>query len=633
MAIDRVMNGSETRENSTPGASHGRRNGAASLTGSQSATEQEIAALLGGLGSSPGYAEIQRVGNRLLKIQPPQEVSGSKLVRVALASSFTIDPMAAALAVECFRTGLWPVIKVDGFNQFLPHILDSESDLFKFRPEIVFLAAELNSLVPDLEGKTDSSLVDEAGSQLNRLISEFRRNSSALLVIHNFSTRQKFPFAIVRDERLTRSIRAVNNWLADQFATDPQVKVLDFESLCAYHGMSRVTNPLLHYLGGMEISETFLPVLAKQYLAFIRGLKGLVSKCLVLDLDGTLWGGVVGEEGAAGVHLARYGPGSEYRDFQAAILALHERGVILAINSKNNPDDALEVLRNHPDMLLREQHFASIRINWDDKVSNLLSIAEEINIGLDSLVFVDDSPTERQWVSHELPEVKVFDLPADPKVYARALAECTEFEALSNTREDQIRAASYVSARERRELQAKAGSFENFLASLKTVLSIRIATPEDFARVGQLTRKTNQFNMTTRRYTDAAIYELGTQEDSRIYVLNVRDVFGEYGLVGVMIFRAGQEAHKIDVLLMSCRVLGRGIERVFVANVLHKLKEEGIAEILAEYIPSSKNGIAASFYENLGFVGVPAKKGSALWRLSLSAWDPPDSKWFTIEWK
>ena len=398
-------------------------------------------------------------------------------------------------------------------------------------------------------------------------------------------------------------------------------------------GVSRVTNPLLHNLAGIEISESFLPILAKQYLVFIQALKGLVRKCLVLDLDGTLWGGVVGEDGPEGIRLARYGQGSEYRDFQEAILALHERGVILAINSKNNPDDALNVLRNHPAMVLREQHFASIRINWDDKVSNLRSIAQDINIGLDSLVFVDDSPMERQWVGQELPEVHVFDLPSAPTLYAKALSECTEFETFSVTREDRLRAATYASESARRKLQAAAGGFENFLASLRIILSIRIATPEDFVRVGQLTRKTNQFNMTTRRFPDAEISELGARDEALIYVLNVRDVFGDYGLVGVLILRKEQAINKIETLLVSCRALGRGIEQAFVVNVLLSLKSTGISEVYGEYIPTSKNGQAASFYKDLGFECVSEKQGTTLWRLCLSRWNPSDSKWYTIDWK
>ena len=595
-------------------------------------TQEEISAILGELSAEPTYAEIQRIGNKLLRCPIPRDLPATRQVRITLASSFTIDPLAPALAVECHRIGLWPVIQVDGFNLYRSHILDPNSSLYEFVPDIVFLAAELGSITPlQDDGLMDVTVVADTCTHLEEMIEAFKGYSSALLVVHNFAVLSRFPFAITQ-ESTAQPIQAINTWLADTYRSDPQMRILDFDALCTYHGKSRTTNPKLHYLGAIEISESFLPVLTQQYLAYIKALKGLTRKCLVLDLDGTLWGGVVGEDEIEGIRLTRYGPGSEYRDFQKAILALYRRGVILAVNSKNNPADALEVLRHHPDMVLREEHFASLQINWNDKASNLRAIAEELNIGLDSLVFADDSPVERAWVRQALPEVLVVDLPEDPVFYAQTLETLTNFEVLSLTDEDRRRGALYASERARREFKTDKGGFEAFVAGLDMVLTVRVVQPKDIPRVAQLTRKTNQFNMTTRRYSDAEIAEMTPCPDALVYTLRVRDIFGDSGLVGVAILKRLSEVWKIDTFLMSCRVLGRTIERAFLTEALTDAKNKGISALEAEFIPTAKNGLASSFYEEFGFDLVSENEGHTIWRLNLSGWDPQQPEWFAIEW-
>lgn len=577
--------------------------------------------LMQSLGDSPSYAVIQRVGRELLVLPDPDEaVSPASRVRIALASSFTIDPLAAALAVDCHRLGLWPSIHIVGYDQYKLHLLDGNSSLYGFKPDVVFLAAELGSLIPvDDDSMADERIVEHASSQVIQLVQAFKRLSQALLVVFNFVEPVRFPFSISGGHLRTLQ-GAVNETLERELAGDAQVRILGFDKLCAYHGKERVTSPKMHYMGHIEISDAFLPMVSRQCAAYIRALKGLTRKCLVLDLDGVLWGGTVGEDGMEGIRLQRTGNGSEYYEFQQAILRLFKRGVVLAINSKNNPDDAQQVIREHPDMVLREEHFASTQINWNDKASNMQVIARELNLGLDSIVFLDDSPTERAWVRHALPQVTAYDLPADAVDYARFLRELTDFEVLVLTEEDRQRGAMYATDRVRRELRVSAASAEDFLKSLKMEMTIGYASNMDVPRIGQLTRKTNQFNLTTRRYSDAEITAMADASDVTVHTLSVQDIFGDSGLVGVAILRRREEGRSLDTFLMSCRVLGRGIEKAFLYEVMNNTKKSGVKEIMGYYVPSSKNGLAADFLRDCGFHHVRGDgNGGTTWRLDLGS--------------
>lgn len=592
------------------------------------AVEGAAATLLSGLGSNPSYAETQRVGRKLLAL--PAEGSAPR-IRIALGGSFTVDTLANALAVECHRGGLWPIIYVDGFNQYQSHILDADSDLYGSQPDIVFVAAEADSVVPRAGDRWSETRQADILGRLEELVHAFKRNSSALVVLHNFAKPVEFPFAI--DPVATHTaVQRLNELLAQRFRDDPQVRVLDYDRLCGFHGYERVTNPKLYYLGNIIYGESFLPLITEQYMAYVRALKGLARKCLVLDLDNTLWGGVIGEDGLNGIRIARDGAGSEYRDLQAAALALRERGVILAIASKNNAADALEVLRSHPEMLLRVEHFSSIQINWEDKATNLRRVAAELNIGVDSLVFVDDSDVECAWIRRELPDVKVVTLPRDPAQYASTLKRLSDFETLSVTDEDRRRGALYAEDRERRALRSSAGDFQSFVEGLEIVLTIELAGPQNVARVGQLTRKTNQFNMTTIRYADADIDKLRCSANHRVYTLKVRDVFGDSGLVGVLILAADGAAWRIDTFLMSCRVLGRMIEKAFVWEVLRDLKSRGATSVEAAFVPTAKNAVAGTFYPDAGFALRTDTGERREFVLDLASWTPPSLPRMSVEW-
>ena len=324
-----------------------------------------------------------------------------------------------------------------------------------------------------------------------------------------------------------------------------------------------------------------------------------MKKCIVLDLDNTLWGGVVGEDGAENLALSLSPPGASFIAFQQALRDLYDRGVILAINSSNNSDDALGVIRTHPNMILKEPHFAAARINWNDKVANMRELAQELNIGLDSMVFLDDNPLNRESMRTFLPEVETPELPADPSQYTKFLHSLPYFKADAITDEDKMRGNMYVTERLRREAEKSFESREDFLQSLGTGLEVFEDDPSALARLAQMTEKTNQFNVLKRPLSEREIEAF--MHDGKYAVFHARaiDQFGDHGIVAFALVRKDAECWHIESLLMSCRVINRGIEDAFVAVIARRAREKGATSLRITFKPSDKNGPARTFVERL----------------------------------
>ncbi len=369
----------------------------------------------------------------------------------------------------------------------------------------------------------------------------------------------------------------------------------------------------------MPISANYLVYLVKEWLRFIHPLTGKICKALVLDLDNTLWGGVIGEDGFNGIKVGPEYPGAAYQALQRAVLDLYHRGILLAICSKNNLSDAMEVLERHPGMLLRPTHFASIRINWNDKVQNLKEIAAELNIGTDALAFIDDNPFERQLVRAQMPEVTVIDLPDDPMGYAQALRDSPVFERLKLSPEDRERGRYYVEQRQRKELQQSVASLEDFYRSLEMEVEISSVTKETLSRIAQLTQRTNQFNLTTKRYTEQQIEDMANLPDWRVYSLRVKDRFGDSGLVGVAITHYQDDVCEIDSFLLSCRVIGRTVETSLLAFIAEQARHKGAKKLIGWFLPTKKNEPAKDFYPSHGFTLLQEKNGASCWEFALAA--------------
>jgi FkbH-like protein len=334
----------------------------------------------------------------------------------------------------------------------------------------------------------------------------------------------------------------------------------------------------------------------------IRTIELKRKKCLVLDLDNTLWGGILGEDGMSGIALGGDYPGKAYKMFQQQILDLSRQGIILAICSKNNLEDVRQLWMTHPDVVLKEEHFALLRINWNNKADNIREIAQELNIGLDSLVFIDDNPAEREIVKNYLPEVTVPDFPGQPyqlPLFFKELA-AQYFSIYALTEEDKQKTEQYKANTQRSNEQRSFTNLEEYICNLKIELKIAEVNNLTLTRAAQMTQKTNQFNLTTHRYTDADLSEM-LQNKHKIFTLSVSDKFGDSGITGLCIVQIVDRDAYIDSLLLSCRILGKNIENAFLSFILKILQSKGIKKIAADYIPSAKNAQVIDFYEKNGF--------------------------------
>jgi len=322
-----------------------------------------------------------------------------------------------------------------------------------------------------------------------------------------------------------------------------------------------------------------------------------LKKCIVLDLDNTLWGGVVGEDGKEGILLSMDEKGEAFIAFQQALRDLYDRGIILSINSKNNPDDALDVIRTHPNMLLKEHHFAATRINWNDKVQNMRELADELNIGLDSMVFLDDSALQREAVKSALPEVAVPDMPEDPKLYTQMLLSLPYFHSNTLTDEDKMRGNFYVTERLRTKAESRFENREAFLENLGLQVRVVRNDMKAVSRIAQLTEKTNQFNTHKIPKTEEEIRVFMENPDTDVFYAQASDRFGDHGIIAVALVEKSGTTWNIPTLLMSCRVFERGIENAFVYAIAKAATKEGATSISFDFVPTEKNDPAKTFLD------------------------------------
>jgi FkbH-like protein len=573
---------------------------------------------------SPDLATAQFVLDRLAQTPHPLNPVSC---RVYILRSFTLEPLVPLLRAAALVQGIDLTIQLGDFNAYAQEILDPQSGLYRFDPQVVFLALQTRDLVPDIwerfTGLSASAILTESKRAEGNLIdwvATFRSRHQASLVIHTLElppVPQSGVLDLQRPEGQLDAIQALNQALRRVAAGHSGVYLLDYDGLVARYGRGRWHDERRWLTTRMPIVAGALMELVNEYLRFLLPLTGRIAKALVVDLDNTLWGGVVGEDGPAGIKLGPEYPGAAYLALQQAILDLHRRGIILAVCSKNNPADALEVLEKHSAMLLGRQHFAALHINWNDKVENLREIATELNIGTEALAFLDDNPAERERVRLEMPEVCVIDLPPDPMLFASALRACPAFERLSLSEEDRDRGQYYSAERQRRELTQSANSLEDFYRSLAMEAEIAAIGPASLPRAAQLTQKTNQFNLTTRRYTEQQIAEFCRDPSSHVYALQARDRFGDNGQVGLAITRWRGEAVEIDTFLLSCRVIGRTLETALLAHLMNVAAKEGATVLRGEFIATQKNAPARNVYLSHGFRKVEESGGVSTWEYPL----------------
>lgn len=557
------------------------------------------------------------------------ELANEKSMNIALVSSSTINGIKETLRVQCGELDILTNFYVGGYNQYAQEILNPRSGLYKFNPDLVIIFVDTRAIVGDLfflpyqMSDGDRRVwIDEKVDELSTLSLTVAERSHAKVILHNLEEPTYSPLGLVENKQelgFIESIEMINRGLRDRFKKNNQIFVFDYNAFCSQVGKENVLDYKMYYLGDVKLNPQYIPHLCRAYTGYVRALASLTKKCIVLDLDNTLWGGVIGEDGMEGIHLGPTPEGRPFLEFQKYLLSLSQRGVILAINSKNNPEDALEVLRNHPYMILREEHFAAIRMNWDDKVTNMKSLADEINFGVDSFVFVDDDHVNREMMRKFLPEVTVVDMPKDPALYVKTLMDLNSFDSMSITEEDKKKVKMYEEEKKRRQFAQSTMDLTEYLRQLGVTVSIEEANAFSIPRISQMTKKTNQFNMTTRRYTEEAIKQFVDSDKYCVVSVYVSDKFGDHGLTGMSIIeKRDKGVWYIDTFLLSCRIIGIRVEETLLAYVANEAKKACAHLLRGEFIPSKKNKPAEDFYNKSGFKKVKHDGEGELWEYDLT---------------
>ncbi len=556
----------------------------------------------------------------LLAALPHEAVSDvtQRSARVAIVNSYTTSQFVSMLPLAGLRAGVDLHVHEGNYDQYQQELLDPSSTVYAFDPDFVVLAVHEGALrLPSFASDPETEVERELGRWAS-LWDAVREHSRARVVQHTFAARPETPFGHL-SARLpgTRDamVRTLNARLGNAAGND--VLTVDCERLAGDFGKRRWFDDRYWHLSKQAVALDALPVLALHTAAVIAGDLGLAKKCLVLDLDNTLWGGIVGEDGIAGLHLDDGPEGEAYVSFQETVLELKRRGVVLAVCSKNNEVDALSVFEQHPGMRLRRNDFAAFVANWEHKPDNLQLIARDLDLGLDSFVYVDDNAAEREIVRRSLPAVDVVALPDDPALYARTLLDYPFFESSTYSVEDAHRSEQYRARREAADLASSVVDLPSFLRELG--MSAVVAPFDDIhlPRIVQLIGKTNQFNLTTRRHSAADVEAFRADPDSVCLHLKLVDRFADHGLVAVAIAHKRETSLEIDTLLMSCRVIGRTVERVLLAQLASEARRLGCSRLVGIYVPTAKNDLVRTMYGDQGFELVSESAGTTVWSYDL----------------
>lgn len=543
--------------------------------------------------------------------------------RIAILRSFTVEPMIPFLRAGAFVMGVNAVVRAGDFNAYAQEILMPESWLGDFDPDTVILALDARDIAPELWGRGSpptAAVRERVFESFAGWLAALRRRSRAHVIVHNLEqpawTSRGLLDAQTRDGQ-REAIRGINAGLTEAASKLAGVYVLDYDQLTARHGRERWHDEQKWLTVRLPVAAPFVGAVAQEWVRFLYPICGRLAKAAVFDLDNTIWGGIVGEDGIEGLKLGPEYPGAAYQEMQRALLDLYHRGILLAVCSKNNLEDAMEAIEKHPGMLLRREQLAAWRINWNEKAANLREIAAELNIGVDALAFVDDNPVERQQVALALPEVQVVELAEKPLEFARAVRSHPAFERLVLSDEDRDRPRYYARQREIADLESRVDTREDFLRSLEQEVEIVPLEAGNAARVAQLTQKTNQFNLTTRRYSEAEVRELASRAGWNVAAMRVRDRFQDNGLVGVAITADAGDVCRIDTFLLSCRVINRTVETALLAQLAGEARRRGQKRLEGWYLPTKKNVPCRDFYERHGFRRVEETAAGTRWEMEL----------------
>ncbi len=526
--------------------------------------------------------------------------------KIALLGDSSTQQLAPILKAALHQRGIFGDVYEADYNVIDQEIFDAASSLYAFSPTYVVLQISLQQLREQYyhEERKGAATAEKALAQTRQRWSVLGQRLSCRVIQFLYERPAERPFGHYTgrvSDSLAAAVDALNAGLTNAAKEFPNVFLVDIDHLASRVGKAQWRDEKLWFHAKMFCRPDCLPEVGVAIAAIVAAGEGRAKKCVVVDLDNTLWGGIVAEDGMDGIELGDHGAGEAFVLFQHFLLSLKERGLILAVCSKNERDVALDVIRRHPNMILREADFSAMAINWNNKSDNLRQIASSLNIGVDSLIFVDDSPFERHQVQAALPEVLVPEMPEDPAQFVPFFNSLNMFETLSFSAEDRGRAELYLQQAARDQEKAQFSDISDYLRSLQMKIAMRPFDSFTMPRVVQLLQRSNQFNLTTKRYNEKDCEGFLSDPAWQTLAVSLNDKYGDSGLISVIILHREAKTLKIDTWLMSCRVLQRGVEQFCMNAVVEIARDSGSQEISGTYIPTEKNAMVRDFFARFGF--------------------------------
>lgn len=552
-----------------------------------------------------------------LKKNLKKDYTGYPVYKLALIGDSSTQLLNQAIKGFGYEHGLNFDIYEADYAQINQEVFTSSSGLYQFQPQFILLIESPQKLLYNFQLSNDKSLFAQNHiNHVNEFISVIKNYSKATIIYCNFSEIQDGVFGNYSNKvesSFVYQIRKINYELMNLCIQEKSLFINDISSLNTIVGLKNSFDPKLYITGDFVFSLDFTVLVAKNTIDIILPIIGKVKKCLILDLDNTLWGGIIGDDGIENIQIGDLGIGKAFTLLQTWAKQLKERGVILAVCSKNTESVAKEPFEQHPDMVLKLEDISIFVANWNNKADNIRYIQSILNIGFDSMVFLDDNPFERELVKKELPEVVVPELPNDPAQYLSYLVSLNLFETASFSQEDVERTKQYQDEAKRAVFKQSFTSEEDYLASLEMEAEVKVFEKFNIPRVAQLTQRSNQFNLRTIRYSEAEIAKFATDDKYKTLAISLKDKYGDHGLIAALILKYAKNALFIDTWVMSCRVLNRGVEQFILNQIIALAERHGVSSLIGEYIPTPKNMLVSDLFKNLGF-----RLNGNMWELDVS---------------
>lgn len=547
-------------------------------------------------------------------------------VRLAILSDAASQQFVPLLRALFHENGVNVEIYEGAFDAIELEVLNPASGLYEFRPDAIVLANCTQALRDRYYQSGAEDFQDVAGTRIVRIWEAIQNHSSARIIQLNYPLpyeRQFGHYDLKVPQSLYAVVLALNTRIAACAREHSNVLICDTEAVASFIGRRHWFDDRLWHMTKAFCQLDHLPLVAQSLVEIVLSTMGRVVKCVIVDLDNTLWGGVVGDDGPLSIAIGAHGDGEAFYHFQHFLHSLKRRGILLAVCSKNNPETALQPFLENPGMVLKPEDITVFVANLENKADNIRAIRDTLGIGFDSMIFLDDSPFERNLVRQFLPDVIVPDMPEDPARYVQALCELNLFETSSFSAEDITRSEFYRQEAGRRELKGSFSSIDDFLGSLDMRIEVARFDKTKIPRIVQLMQRSNQFNLTTHRHNEAECERMMLDHEQFVPLsASLSDRFGDHGLISIVVLRRSPEHLEIGDWLMSCRVLTRGVEQFLMNRVVDLAKQNGFKTITGEYIPTAKNGMVKEFFAQFGFEKLAEKDGRIQWRLDPETYQP-----------